>query len=222
MPVPSPSLYPSPTLYPGGRNAGFTRQLQTSLAPLADARGDWQSYNAALGAMFEYVFALVADQGDPDDPANYQPGWSILLDPANCPTQFLPFLGTFLGIPIQPGTDDATARALINNEQGFQRGTPASILATTRRYLTGTQYCALLERTPNPYGMVLVVRPGEVLDLAGLTNAIAAAKPAGITFQIFVSAVWVLFQMEAAYASLTALESAFATVRGLENDQPGA
>jgi hypothetical protein len=47
-------------------------------------------------------------------------------------------------------------------------------------------------------------------------------KPAGITFQIIESTGWLLFQMEAAYGSITALESAFITVRGIENDQPGA
>jgi Phage tail protein (Tail_P2_I) len=144
MPLPSPSLYPSSDLY-SGEEAGpttFTEGILNSLAPWLTPRIDPQGAHlnqvTALAAMFEQVFAIVADQGSPDEPASYQAGWSTLLDPSTCPTAFLPYLAQFIGASVPPGTEDATARAIIRSEQGFQRGTPGAIVAAAQRFLTGT------------------------------------------------------------------------------------
>ena len=221
MPYPGELLYPSPGLYPGDVGP-FTEGLEASLAAWQDPQGDWYSYIAALGSMFEAVYSLVADFGDPDDPENYTPGWSTLLDPVNCPDQFLPFAAQFVGLTIQPGTDPTIGRQMLTSRQGFQRGSPGAIIAAAQSGLTGTQSVALLERTPDAYSFVLVIHPSELVSLAAIHTAVDATKPAGITWSLVQTSGWVLFQMEAAYGTITALESAFVTDSGLENDQPGS
>jgi len=166
----------------------LTEGVEASLAPWltaqADPQGNFKHLTDALAAMGEQVYAIVADQGSPDDPANYVAGWSSLLDPDTCPTAFLPYCSMFNGTGVPPGTDDAEARAIIKAEGGFGRGTPAAIVATARRFLTGTQSCMLIERQsqggPDPYHFLLIVRPEEVLDAVALTAAVEAVKPAGV------------------------------------------
>jgi hypothetical protein len=89
----------------------------------------------AWGSMFDPVYTLVAEQGtDGDD--DYVPGWGSLFDVTKCPTADLPYLGQFVGVSIPDGTDDATARALIQAEAGMHRGTPASIRSAIERNIS--------------------------------------------------------------------------------------
>jgi len=135
--------------------------------------------------MFDQVYDLVADVGSPDEPATYTAGWSILLDPTTCPEAFLPFCGCFTGTVIAPGTDEATARAKILAEAGFNRGTLAAIQAAALRNLT-TSFLIVQERTaasgsPDPYHLVIGFRPADLLTTEQeLINACEAVKPAGI------------------------------------------
>lgn len=108
---------------------------------ILDSLQAWPSlqsgYVEALAAMFEPVWTIVADQGDEDSPG-FVPGWSILLDPNNCPTQWLPYLSQFNGTDVAPGTDDQTARQIINVEAAMIRGTVDAIKAAALRNLVGT------------------------------------------------------------------------------------
>jgi hypothetical protein len=97
--------------------------------------------------------------------------------------------GQFVGVPIPPDTDDATARSLITSEAGMQRGSPSAIVAAARRYLSGTQNVQNLTRvrpdgTPDPFYFSLVVRPEEVLDAAALVAAVNAVKPAWLMWTL--------------------------------------
>jgi hypothetical protein len=199
----------------------FTSGVQASLEPWNDEAGAWQAMTAALAAMFEQAFGVVADQGSPDQPATYTAGWSNLLNPTTCPTAYLPYLSLYNGTNVAPGTDDADARSIIKAESGFSRGTPASIVAAAQRNLSGTQSCILLERTPDPYQITLVMRPEQVINQTALQNAVLATKPAGILCNFVYSDGWIINQMEGAYATITLLEAAFATITGLEGDQVG-
>lgn len=199
----------------------FTNGVGASLAPWNDPKGNWQALNAALAAMFEEAYGIVSTSGSPDAPGSYVAGYSTLLDPANCPASFLPYLSQFNGTGVQKGTSASDARSIITSEGGFQRGTPAAIIAAAKRNLTGTQSVSLLERTPNPYAFVVVVRPGEVTSVSALTAAVNAVKPAGLTWQLVQTNGWALYQMEATYGSNAALEAAFATDNGIETDQVG-
>ena len=96
--------------------------------------------------MLEPISSLVLDVGSPDDPSGYTPGWSILLDPNNCPTQYLPYCGMFVGVFVPPGMPDAQARAQIKARAGWYRGTLGAIVMTAKQYLTGTQSCQIVER----------------------------------------------------------------------------
>jgi hypothetical protein len=184
---------------PEPSNETFTGLLEERLAPFltldVDPEGAHQILLDAKAAMFEQLFALVWDQGDPDDP-DYAAGWTSLFDVDACLLGYLPFLGQVVGVPPAAlvGADDATARQIIRAEQGMQRGTLATVIAATQRFLTGTQSVAVEERTaadgtPDAYHFIVVVRPEEIIDLAGLTAAVNAVKPAGV--------FWTLIQADA-------------------------
>lgn len=169
----------------------FTQQIEASFAPwLAhDPQNALLNVLAALAQMGEQVYGIVADQGSPDDPANYTAGWSVLLDPDNCPAQFISYGAQFVGVQIPPSTGETDARAIWKEEAGFSRGTPAAIIAAARRYLTGTKSAILLERQGSSgplsaYEFVLQVKPAEVVSVTQLTAAVDAARPAGITWAL--------------------------------------
>ena len=205
----------------------FSSGVAASLAPwiAADSTGQLAAFVKALGVMFDQVADLVTPTGYLED-GTLVPGWSVLLDPNNCPTQFLPYLSQFNGTGVPPGTADAAARSQIKAEGGFSRGTVAAIIAAAQRTLTGSQSVAVLERTgplgADPYQIILIVNPLQVTSLAALTVAVNAVKPAGILLNIVQSTGWTIGQMEASYATISALEAAFVTIGGLENDQPGS
>jgi hypothetical protein len=221
MPYPSPGLYPSSALFPSPGSGSFTAAILPSLAPWNDPGGAWITLNGALAEMFEQTYAIVQDVGTPDQPASYTAGWSTLLDPDVCPTQFLPYLATFVGANVPPGTDDTNARALIKGEAGLSRGTPGAMVAAATRNLTGTRSVAMLERTPDAYSVLMVMRPDECQNLSAVQQAVGLVKPAGIVVTYVLVNSWTIFQMESAYATIALLEAAFLTVRGLENNQTG-
>lgn len=190
----------------------FTDQIKASLAPwLAhDPEGALNALVNAYAAMSEQVYGIVADQGSPDVPASFTAGYSVLLDPDNCPSWAIPFGAQFVGVQIPPTTDAADARSIWKQEAGFARGqgfggsyssstnglpspqNGGSIVVAAQRYLTGTQSVTLIERTGSPlpaYGFTLVVRPEELVSADQLQAAVDAVRPAGIT--------WTLVQSDA-------------------------
>lgn len=186
----------------------FTAGVVASLSPWNDPAGDWEAYNEALGAMFDQVYSIVEDIGSPDEPGTYQAGWSILLTPGNCPDWALPYNGQYVGVPIQPGTDPAAARAQIQAEQNFQRGTAPAIIAAAKRFLTASQSCALVERTSatessDPYHFLLVVRPEEIVNLNDLTNAVNAVRPAGVQWTLVQSDAPLVDQYTRLFSAIT-------------------
>jgi hypothetical protein len=182
----------------------FTDGLVNSATPFTAVSDDLTPYLTAIGGLFDPVYGIVSNQGFPDDD-DYVPGWSVLLDPDNCPAQFLPYLAQFNGTVVPPSTDEATARAIIKSEYGMSRGTglggtytsstyPAggAIVAAAQRNLIGTQSVTLIERMngsgADAYSFLLIVRPEEVISATAVTAAVNAVKPAGI--------VWTLVQSD--------------------------
>ena len=200
----------------------FTSNLLAAFAPWLqyDTNGDLTAYLSLLGAMFDAVATLVYAQGYVGDP-DFVPSWSVLLDPENCPTFALPFLGQFVGVFVPPGTDDATARSLITQEAGFQRGTPAAIKAAAQRWLSGTQAITMLERTPDAYSFQIIVRPEQIINTNALVSAVNAVKPAGLVWELLSTDGFLLFELEADYTPISTVESTFVTIQGMENDVPG-
>ncbi len=151
----------------------------------------------------------------------YVPGWSTLLDPVNCPAQFLPFLAQFNGTDIPVGLDAATARAKIIGESAQQRGTLSAVTSAITRNLSGTQFNMILERidptgAANAYWFIVVVRPTELISLQVLTDAVNAVKPGGVQWTLIQTAAWIISQLEAQFASITAMEAAFTNITNLE------
>lgn len=208
----------------------FTAQILASFAPwLAnDPEHVLENLVVAKAAMVGQVFNIVRDVGDSDSAA-FQAGWSILLDPTNCPDEFIPYGSQFVGVQIPPSTDPVTARALWRAEQGFKRGTPAAVLAAAQAALPTGYTAAIIERempTSNnaPYEFMLIVSPNTLssADQTILAQAVNNAKPAGINWTLVLTNGWTIGQMEVSQTTLGALEANFTTINGLEQDQPGA
>lgn len=201
-----------------------TEGILASLAPWNDSDGHWITYCTNLAAMFEQVFSIVSDQGSPDDPDNYTAGWSGLLDPTAAPAQFLPYTGMFPGVYVAPGTDEATARALILAEGGFSRGTPRSVIMAAQLWLNGTQTVNLFERlaadgaTVDPYHFVLAVLSSEVVDAVQLAAAVDAVRPVGVQWTLVQTSAWTIADLEAGFATVTLVEAGFTSVSHLETD----
>jgi len=95
------------------------------------------------------------------------------------------YLAQFVGVSIPTGSDDPTARSLIQLEAGRNRGTEAAVIAAAKRTLKGTQSVQYIRRTyvdgsPNGFWFGLVVRPEEVTTVAALETAVNAVKFGGM------------------------------------------
>jgi hypothetical protein len=106
----------------------------------------------ALAEMARQVEELVR----PADIARH--AWDPLLDVDLSPDWNLPYLGQFVGVRVTPGATPAQARAQIKAEGGFQRGTPAAMVAAVRATLVGTQYVFLKERDGDEDHITVVTR----------------------------------------------------------------
>lgn len=218
---------PEPVAWTGPQFSDVVlERLAPWLTPQTDPYGDHAAFLTAVAAMGQSLWGLAMDSGDdPDDPA-WVPGWGALFDVDKCPFAYLPFLAQLVGVPASAivGVDDTTARGIIRAEQGMQRGTPAAIVAAAQRFLSGTQSCVLLERVNSAggvdaYRFVLVVRPEELANEAGLIAAVNMVKPGGLQWDLVQTDGWTITEMEGAYATVTALEAGFSTLAALEEDQ---
>lgn len=109
-------------------------------------------------------------------------GWRRLLDADRAPAWALPFLAQWVGVaPLPRGLTEQQTRDLIRDAPGLRRGTPAAIVTTARRYLTGHQTVLLRERDGDPYFLTIVTRTAETPDPDALLRAVVAEqKPIGI------------------------------------------
>jgi hypothetical protein len=170
-----------------------TEGILNSLSPWNDPDGHWANLNAAMAAMLEPIASLVLDVGSPDEPASYQPGWSVLLDPDQCPAQYIPYGAQFVGVFIAPGTPEAEARAIWKARSGWWRGTLQAIQSAVE----------LAQATPDPTRYAIQERMGPLgpdayhfmvaVDYTSLTTQgdttqlvanITAIKPAGVQFTV--------------------------------------
>lgn len=161
----------------------FTQGVLRDYSPWLNR--DSTVYLAALASMFEAVYSIVVDQGDPDVPDLYRPGWSVLLDPEGCPSDFLPFLGQFIGVQVNPGDDPTDARARITERSPWKRGTLAAMTTAAKANLTGSQQLVVLERTaangtPDAYHMIFEFEAQQCPNVGLLIAAVEAVKPGGI------------------------------------------
>lgn len=167
--------------------------------------------------MYDPVSALVIETGDPDDPVNYVPGWSTLLNPSTCPTEFLPYLAQFVGAAVAPNTPDAQARSTIFNLPAQHRGTVGAIIMAAQSQLIGLQQVYVLERQnalgqPDAYHAVVLFYTSQLASSeANLIEAVEAVKPAGIqiSYEAITGYTWNLAQNTWNADTMTWAQSAF-------------
>lgn len=179
------------------------------------------------------------------------PGWSALLDPARCPTYALPWQGQFVGVRLPATLPDAEMRRRIAQESGFARGTPAAIQAAAAPYLRPGRSLTIVERTPDPYSLTVVVRDGDLLTLSyaelaaqyptyadvadafdtyadfssnapQLEAALQAAKPAGLVMTVQFVSGSIYDDLPGPYPTYDALAAAFPTYDDLTDWTPGS
>lgn len=115
------------------------------------------------------------------------PGWSQVLDPNRAPLVALPWLGQFVGVQVDTAQSAAAQRTQISNEMGFQRGTPAAIIAATSPYLLPGQVATIRERDGDPYTLTVVVTGMQALgiDYADLSAQYATYANLQATFPTY-------------------------------------
>jgi hypothetical protein len=194
------------------------QRLYTALTPFVVGDED-QGWPLLL--LCSVIMAAVADVEAFAGETDTQVGWGPLLDPAVCPARALPFLGQMVGAVVPVGSDEATARQIVTHSPGFARGTPASILAAARLWLTGGMTVALDERFGgSAYAIRLTVFASEVIDLDALTAAVKAALPAGFSLTVAVIEGWTIAEMESETTTIAAVESDWATYKDFEQQIP--
>lgn len=114
-------------------------------------------------------------------PKRYQ-GWGSLMDVSTTPEWALPWLAQFVGVRTITGLDDASQRIRIRSAAGFSRGTPSSIIAAARQYLTGQRKVELYEREGSPWKFRLRTYSSETPFPEKVRAAVESLKPAGIVF----------------------------------------
>lgn len=195
-------------------------RLYTSLGPMT--QGD-DALGWPLLRLCGVLLAAAADVESFAADTDTQVGWQPLLDPDLAPARALPFLGQMVGVQVPIGADEATARAVVKAKGGWGRGTPASIVATARLYLTGAQHVTLTERYGgDPYAVAVTVYSAECPDVPALTAAVRAALPAGLLLTVVVLAGWLVSEMESEESAETVayLEANWATVGAFESQLP--
>ena len=149
--------------------------LASELSPILSPHLD--EYVSATAKMFEEIELYSTDQGDDWDTEAY----SIMLDIDRAEEKGLPYLSCYVGVELPVGAGETEARSLIRAQKAAKRGTPADIIDTAQRTLTGTKYVRLVERTDgNAYRATVITRTSETPDPAATQSAIDSVKPAGI------------------------------------------
>lgn len=163
-----------------------------------------------LGAIGDQFFQMMDDLGrDQGDVV----GWGNVMNPNTCPAYALPWLGQFVGVVVDTTLSEANQRAQVIAAAGWQRGTPASIIAAVQRYLTGAKYVALQERFGgNAYALNIITHTAETpVDTTEMMNAVKAVIPAGflLTFATYIGQTYL--QLRTNYATYLAVRTAYAT-----------
>jgi hypothetical protein len=116
--------------------ASFTpsaERLLDALGPL-DAEPEASDYAlqhfvSALAVGWDTVAEIIRDRDDG------RPGFAVLFDPDECPTDFLAWASQFVGVVMLPGLSEAQQRLRIKETGGAKRGTPSAIEGAGRQFL---------------------------------------------------------------------------------------
>jgi hypothetical protein len=200
-----------PTTIVGKR---LVAQLEPWMTP------DLALYCDALGIMFQSVAELVEEVGTDGEP-EFMPPYGKLFDPDLCPYDKLGYLAQYVGVTIPITASEPEARALIKEEQGFTRGTLASIEVAVRKSLTGAKAFQIVERRNAAnkadayWFLILVYEAGELPSQAVLETNVNAVKPGGVFYTIIVGSLTYAI-LEAAHGLHSESEAAHTTYSDAE------
>ena len=193
------------------------RERTQPLAP-ADEQHDYAHAHLceALGKPLEQV-------GQVFDPDGDVPPLAPILDVDLCPAWALPWLGQIVGVQLPQGVDETTARELIRNVAGFQRGTPAALRAAAGLYLSGSKTVYFRERDEgDAYRLEVITRTAETPDPAAVLAALLAQKPGGIVLAHRTIDTWDYQEMTRRGGSYAQQTNAYASYVHLSLDQPSS
>lgn len=200
-----------PALFP------VAAELYRSLLPLAWADADngypLAALCAAIGSMRQDLDDLVRD-------SDAGPGWSALLDVDRAPSNALPWLGQFVGVTVDTTRDDPGQRAMIRDEAGFRRGTPASIVSAAQSTLTGMKSVLMVERDTSAYHLKIRTYDVETPDPAATLAAILTQKPAGIVLDYDTVSTWTWETLRDAFATWQDVSDYYADWQHVKDDNP--
>lgn len=184
----------------------FGSDLFDAMAPLArsdaDQGGALALFCEAIGVPFEWVETYALD-------TDGVIGWSLLMSPWTCPVEGLAWLGQLIGVVVNPTASEDAQRQQIATHSGFQRGTPASIIAAAQLTLTGQQTVYLTERVGgDAWQLAVTTYTSETPDPAATLKAIQASTPAGIVVT-YSAETYDYTVVKAAHATYTALKGAY-------------
>lgn len=180
-PPPGGGLPPGPPPRNDPTTAGLTLYDEVATLAVGDADLGYPLrtfVDAGAGYLLQRIDDLVRDTPD-------GPGWSQTVDPTRASTEVLPWLGQFVGVPVDTGKSDAAQRAQIAAKAGFSRGTLPAVAAAANSVLVAGQTVQITERTPDAYHFTVTVSTAAALsksyaDLSvqyGTYSALAAAVP---------------------------------------------
>jgi hypothetical protein len=136
------------------------------------------NYMAALGTMLQVIDDYARDQ---NVSGKLAPGWSQLLDVNRCPPECLPWLGQFVGVPVNVALNDAQQRTQVRSRNGWQRGTLGAIVAAAQSQLNGNYGDAVLRYNPDVYWRLNdAVGATSVYDTSG--NGMSGTPVGTMTF----------------------------------------
>lgn len=191
-------------------------ELYNRMGPLTDqdeALGfPLLNYISAIGDMyFQQISDLARDRGE-------QPGWSVIMDPDQTPSDGLAWLAQMVGVRINPSLSNEANIGLMREPTGWKRGSPGAIKAAIIPYLTGTKSLILTERyTGDAYKVLVTTLTGEVPNPTAMQAAAIAQKPAGILMYFSGATGQTYLQLRTAKASYTIAKAAYVDYTAMRN-----
>jgi len=178
---------------------------------------DLEDYVTNVAGMFseveEYAAPVVGEDEDLD-------GWTLLLDPARCPADALPYLAQFVGERLPVGIAEAAGRAWIVDSPNQSRGSLLPVVYATQRSLTGGRAVTVVERDPDFNGITIITYASMTPYPSKVREDILSMLPAGLVlnYQIFDGQNW--SSVDFTFAGWDAVDVAYADWSEMFSDAP--
>jgi hypothetical protein len=181
-----------------------------------DTDGSLRKFCEALCDPTQPVYDLVREREG-------QAGWTILLDPDECPAQFLPYLAQYVGVVVVPEQTEQQLRDEIREPTGWKRGQPEAVRIATRRGLTGENPLVIIhERTPAPGETYIRTLLSQTPNPTATAATIRAALPAGerLSYEAIEGVTVADVSASAKWTTVADLAAAFSSVKALAEILP--